>query len=441
MKNALAARETDDLAAFSNGKQPDQMITRGEFVAAFGPEEGARRANRYESGQSFASQYSGLLTKTPGEIEQQLRAMEPKAGEGYAAKQAQFENFQRAAAAVVSERNKDPVAFSIQNFNVAPLDFSSQDVLGQTIAARVGVAQTNTRKYGTPYTLLSTQEKEQLGTMFKNMTAGEKTQMFETLTQSVRDPYAYQSIMSDLKQTDVVTANAGGILGASPTEYGRKSSREMLAGQDAIKAGLKMPSETDLEREFNSRVGGAYAGNPQARQGAFESFKALVAAQMSSSGVNPSEFASEAKGGGGQFGKFADYATERATGGVVEINDSSIVAPYGFVENGRGGDYVETTLRNAWQSHTQSIPFERIGLQTVGDGLYLVTAGAGPYRFDGGDPVGSEMIGNMQFRRFRSSFGSDILQSPDGSMYIRLNRGPVIEGAIGAPVPIPRAGG
>lgn len=403
-RSYVASREADDLAAFGDGKQPPQPLSVGEFVGAYGEVEGMRRWQAYQGAQSFATEMAGLATKTPTEIVATVKAREPKPGEGYAAAAQQYGALVQAANATLSARAEDPITFAANAglADVETLNLQDADAMGAELKKRVGVAQTMNQRYGTRYTLLTKQEAAQMAGLMAGMTAPEKAQFLQTVRGSLPDPVAYQSIMGQLRPDSPVTATAGsimfvggnvalgddGLFSKAPRMDATQVAQRVLAGEDLLnpskgdKAGdgkpkFPMPQDADLRSTWNDYVGTAYAGSPETEAASYQAFRAFYAAEKA--------------GAGDYSGTFDKGAAERAaaavTGGIIDLNGSTIVMPWGMPEV-----YVRDQLRWGWEREAkaaglEAIPFESVDLRTVGDGVYAVTAGTGPVRGKDGQPL------------------------------------------------------
>lgn len=418
-RSYVAAREADDLAAYGDGKQPPQPLSVGEFVGAYGDVEGMRRWQTYQHAQQFASEMTGLATKSPDEIIATVRARTPVPGEGYADASRMHGALVQAANAVLKARADDPVAFAIdaELADAEPLNLQDAGAMGQGLRARVGVAETMAGKYGTRYTLLTKAEATQMAGTMAGMTAPEKAQFLQTVRSSLPDPRAYQSVMAQLRPDSPVTATAGslmavggqvavgraGMFSDAPTMSAAQVAQRVLLGEDLLnpakgdKAGdgkpkFPMPSDTDLRAAWAGYVGAAYAGAPDTEAASYQAFRAFYAAEQAAAGAYDGEFSEDV----------AERAARAVTGGVVDVNDTQIVLPWGMDE-----DVALNALRAQWDSvrgaaGLGSVPFEQIGLQTVGDGLFAVTGGTGPVRGKDGQPLmlrvarGVSMAGGIQ---------------------------------------------
>lgn len=404
LRSLIAARETDDLAAYGDGKAPPQPITADEFIAAFGGVEGAQRWQRYQSAQQYASELSGLATKTPAEIAAVVQSRAPQTGAGYADASRQYGTLVQAANATIAARNDDPVAFAMNAgiADAAPLNLQDADELGAGLKARVGVAQTMAGKYGTRYTLLTKNEATAMSAAMGGMTAAEKASFLQTVRGSIGDPMAYQSIMAQLRPDSPVTATAGsimvnggtvrvgrgGMFSDAPTMTGAQVAQRVLIGEDLLnptkgdksgdgKPKFPMPQDSLLRTTWADYVGTAYAGAPDTEADSYQAFRAFYAAELAQAGDYSGQFNADA----------AERAAAAVTGGVADVNGSRIVLPWGTPEA-----FVIDTLRKGWKEQAAAnglgpVPFEAIDLQTVGDGVYAVLAGTGPVRGKDGRPL------------------------------------------------------
>lgn len=404
-RSYIAGREADDLAAFGDGKQPTDPLGPSDFIEAFGGVEGARRWQGYQHAQQFASEVVGLSTKTPAEIASTLKGREPSAdAPGYAMAARAHGALVQAANHVMTQRAADPMAYAMGAglATAEPLNFQDAEAMGAELKNRIGVAETMAQKYGTAYTLLTKDEIGAMSGMMGGMTAPEKAQFLQTVRTSLPDPRAYQSIMGQLRPDSPVTAtagsimyvggqvevSAGGMFSQGQTLRADQVAQRVLMGEDLLnptkgakgqdgKPKFPMPSETDLRALWSDYTGPAYAGSPDTEAASYQAFRAFYAAEVASSGDYSGEFSEDV----------ARRAAAAVTGGVADVNGSAIVLPWGVNEN-----FAVDSLRRDWEAQRTAagldqVPFEQIGLMTVGDGLYAVTAGTGPVRGRDGRPL------------------------------------------------------
>jgi hypothetical protein len=392
-RSYIAAREADDLAAYGDGQQPPDPLGAGEFIAAFGGVDGARRWQAYQHAKLYAADVATFASKTPDEIAALVAERAPAPGAGYADASRAHTARVQAAVATVQQRAADPVQFAMDNglSPVQPLDFTNADAMAAGLKARVGTASMMSDLYGTGYTLLTKAEATQMGQLLGGMTAPEKAQLLQGIRGALPDARSYQSVMAVLRPDSPVTATAGSILHVGSARSGVRAdavAQRLLVGEDLLnppksasgadgKPKFPMPPETDLRQAWTDYVGTAYAGSPDTEGASYQAFRAYYAAEQAQAGDYTGTF----------NGDSAARAAEAVTGGVVEVNESTIVLPWG-----QGERYVIDSLRQSWEAQRTgaglpSVPFEQIGLQTVGDGVYAVTAGTGPVRGADGQPM------------------------------------------------------
>lgn len=398
-RSLISARETDDLAAYGDGKAATNPITAGEFIKAYGGVEGARRFAAYKSAQGYASEMSGFKTATPEQIVATVKAKEPQPGEGYAVAAQQHNVAVQAANAVLTQRAEDPQQFAMDNGLSAgqPLNFQDAEEMGAGLSARMGVADTMATKYGTRYTLLTKGEATQMSAMLGGMTAPEKAAFVKQIRTSLPDDRAYQSIMGQIRQDSPVTAMAGSIMTqTSPVmvKPGGWASRAeviqadrvgmmILAGEDILNPakGIKgadgkggtfpMPSDGEMRDAWMAEVGDAYRGDPATASASYQAFRAFYAAAAHQAG----------KGDGELDGEIADLAARSVSGGVTEHNGRSVVMPWGM-----GEDAFIDALRLQYEAQARAagvtVDFDAVEFLTTGNGVYRPSLGMTPLQFE-----------------------------------------------------------
>lgn len=409
LRAAVAVRENDDLAAFADGKAVAQPISSGEFVAAFGPVEGMRRAEAYGRGQQFAGALSQLATMAPEDINRTVAEWDARAqpGAGYENAAKYRDALVHARAVVLQQRHEDPIAFAAGAglATIEPLNLADPEAMGAELKNRAGVAATMRDKYRTPYSLLTRGEVDSMTATMRAMSAPEKADFLATVRGSLPDAVPYHSIMAQLRPDSPVTATAGsmlalpagakvaigddGMFSAAPTMTGAQVARTILIGEDLLnppkdakgqdgKPKFALPSDKDLRLTWAEYTGTAYAGAPEAEQSSFQAYRAFYAAEAARLGQYDGEFNEDV----------AQQAARAVTGGVEWVGGSQIVLPYGV-----GAETTLDLLKAQWSTAraaaglSPSIDLGAVNLQTVGDGLYAVSAGTGPVRDKAGRPI------------------------------------------------------
>lgn len=402
-RSFVASREADDLAAFGDGKAPPQPLTVGEFVGAYGEVEGMQRFQRYQTANQYASELAGLATKTPAEIQATLVARQPQAGPGYATTAPMYATLARAAQATLQARQADPIAFAQSSglTDQGPLDLSNADAFSSGLSARVGLAQTMSQKYGTPYTLLTRAEAQGLSATLAGQTSAEKAAFLQQIRGALPSARAYQSVMTSLRPDSPVTALAGSILvqqrpvQISSSSWFRRGqsmpadqvAMRIIEGEDLLnpaladkksdgKPKLPLPPEGDLRAQWTSVVGDAYRGSPQTEADSYQAFRAFYAAEVARKGKYDGELDADT----------ARLAAHAVTGGVADVNGAMTVMPWGMPES----DFL-TVAREQWdgvaRANGLSDPFDSVTLQAVAAGRYAVVQGTDVLRGRDGQPL------------------------------------------------------
>lgn len=402
-RSFVATREQDDLAAFGDGKQPPQPLTAGEFIGAYGDVEGMQRWTRYQTAQQYSTELSGLATKTPEEIAATVKAREPQAGPGYASSAPMHATLVRAANATLQARHDDPIAFAMSSglTDQKPLDLTNAQAFTAGLSARVGLAQTMSQKYQTPYSLLTKSEATALSATMGGMTSPEKVQFLASIRGALPNARAYQSIMTSIRPDSPVTAIAGSILvQQNPVQVqaggwfsrGQAMAPDQVAmriieGEDILnpakadaksdgKPKLPMPNESDLRAQWLDVVGDAYRGSAQTEADSYQAYRAFYAAEVARRGKYDGELDTGV----------AQLAAKAVTGGVADVNGAKTVMPWGMPET----DFLDRA-REQWDAVARANgladPFDSVQLQAVSNGRYAVVQGLDVVRGKGGAPL------------------------------------------------------
>jgi hypothetical protein len=311
---------------------------------------------------------------------------------------------QQAARQVMEQRAEDPIAFASAAglAQVQQLDLSQPEAFTAELRNRVGVAATMRDKYGTGYTLLSKAEATGLSQRFASMTAPERAALLRDMRGALPAEEPYMSIMGQIRTDSPVTALAGSIMvqkGAPIVSPGGMFSRaqaitpdrvalRILEGEDLLNptraqgqtdgrgASFPMPKESDMRAQWTAVVGDAYRGAPQTEATAYQAFRAFYAAEAAAKGINTGDLDPD----------IAELATRAVTGGIAEVNDSSIILPYGMDET-LFMDAARISYAQAAERAGIPTSFESVGLQTIGNGVYMAIDGTAPLTDAQGRPL------------------------------------------------------
>jgi hypothetical protein len=103
-------RARDAEAAFLSVGRFDAAPTREEFVRAYGPEEGPKRADRLDDIKRLGDDIRSLQSMTQEEMRGAVAGYAPTLGEGFRDQAGRQQAMQRAAAEVIKRREEDPAA-------------------------------------------------------------------------------------------------------------------------------------------------------------------------------------------------------------------------------------------------------------------------------------------------------------------------------------------
>lgn len=393
----LVQTEDDHMAAFANGESVPQPLTAAQFVNAYGTDEGAQRFENYHRAQVMAGDIASLKLMPPEQQTQLLERNKPDpAKPGYALDAKRYDILVNAANTVNEARSKDPMQYAIQNGigGAQAIDFNSLDTLGTQLANRAAVAKTMQGTYRVPGVLLTNAEASTLSAGFGAMTTEQKKSYLTTMQRSVTDPAAYRSLLQQIAPDSPVTAKAGALMQKQAFSVPRwfKSDENYIPGdvagimlegeallnpskaskkQDGVGKQFPMPSDDKLRPDFAARVGKAYAGLPAIADADYQAVRAYYAGRMARLGDISGDVNS----------RVLQEAITAVTGGVSDINGKGeVLRPWGM-----GETQFEDAAKAAFDAEIKRMGLTGsnadnwgvYGLQSAGDGRYLVKSGAG----------------------------------------------------------------
>lgn len=301
---------------------------------------------------------------------------------------------QRAAA------RDDPINFAVrQGFveqedpAVQPLNLAEPAALGDALHARLTVARGVAAKYGTLVKPLTTEERDMLTSMLRKASPTDKQNYFGGLANALGNDFdGYKAVMAQVAPDDTVTAHAGIMAGrgrmatytGQELEPGQANNVAtlILQGQAVLHPNRKedgspekgklwpMPPEKDMDMLFKDYERDAFAGNAAARNGFYQTAKAIYAARSVEAGDSSGALDSARW----------DEAMRLSTGGIARVNGRSVVLPWGMNE-GQFKDQLTRRIEDvAASGRLAEGVAERLKdtpLRATGDGMYLFQAGDG----------------------------------------------------------------
>jgi hypothetical protein len=249
----------------------------------------------------------------------------PVPGDGFANRQRNYEILQRAVQQTVEARQKDPIAFAMQNpaFGFKPInDFANGQAVAQELGKRRDSMGRIAGDYGTRPAVLTDKEAEAFGQYLGTLQTPDKARTLGAVAAAAGAP-GVQSISAQLRDKDNTLAIAALLSGkretfthwlGRPDTYGPDAALLYLEGKDAIaqkRARIDETAETGVKAEIFKAIDGVYQ-TPQER-----------------------DFAAEAAYG--IYGKLkadgnddVEHAVQLATGGLMDFNGGKIAKPYGW---------------------------------------------------------------------------------------------------------------
>lgn len=414
-RSLLDERVRDASAAYMRGVEFPNAPTQQDFLAGYGLREGNLRYTEFRNNQ-IAGQYIGSFRNLPTQsIEGVVAGLKPgtdDGGEGYAARAATYDAVVKAAGEVIRQRKADPIQYSLATGQAKPLDLSSQQNFGSSIALRASQINDLSKTYGTPVTFFSKEEAAQIGHFFRDAPVSQQSAYLDTIHKSTGGGKTYMAALQQISVNAPSAAVAGILMDKPGGVVAEKNwfnpdvsvspstaSQTILAGAAARKGskeakGITMPKENDMRLEFSDTVKDAFAGDAQGASMAYDVAKDYYAGVMAQKGDVSGELDSDVW----------KQAINVATGGVHDYNGmGNVLLPWGM-----SSEQFDKEVNQAWETQVTGAgvkaPPGQYGLQSYGDSQYLVKLGTG-YLLK---PDGSPVIIDLTQQRLR--FTGDIPQ-------------------------------
>jgi hypothetical protein len=278
----------------------------------------------------------------------------------------------------------------------APLDMSKPETIPDELTKRIGTAKMMADTYGTPYKVLTNGEVSQFTTVLRTMPTQVKMNYLDQIrVGTLSDQRAYMSIMTSIAADSPVTAVAGSMLvktqaatlpggwaGHDITVQPRDVAATILEGeailnptaadkkQDGRGGKFPMPKENDLQLAFNDTVGSAFRGDAKGYETAYQAYKAYYAGKASRDGIISDAL----------DGSRAKEAVFAITGGVTDYNgNGEVLKPWGMPDDqfkDRVQKSFDQQMAAAGLKGSVMDSLSSYGLQSMGEGKYLVTNGS-----------------------------------------------------------------
>lgn len=403
-RESLRGKVQDATAAYmTNGFAPNAP-NEAEFIRAYGQAEGIGHYREFQNVAALGQTLQQVKTLPAADLADLARIAKPTPGEGFAAKQHNYEILTQAIDQVQQARSSDPVGYALTtgSYGIKQIQrFDDQQGLAQELSRRAAAATQMAADYGTTPQLLTKGEAKVLSATIKAQPVeGQKVQL-ATLYQGVKDMGLFKQTMQQLAPDNPTMAVAGiyQARGLHTTES-RDVADLILRGQAILTPNtredgkghmggeslIKMPEAKLLLSDWNHVTGDAFKGKEQAADLFMQTSKAIYAARSAEEGDYSGVIDS----------KRWKASIMLATGGVESHNGSSIVMPYGM-----GYDKFQNTLKvqaeqivkNGGALNTTAREMMRLPVENVGDGRYMFRRGAGYLVDKNGRPVIADLSG------------------------------------------------
>lgn len=327
-------------------------------------------------------------------------------------------NLMRLSTAVRQNANlmeNQPLLFAANRngIDVQPVDFSgagSEDGKAQiaaTISDRMSTIHALREQYGPQIGMqpLLPQETAQLHSQLDSATPPERAQLLTSLRDAFNNDDAYQSVLRRIAPGSPVTAIAGQMTGAmapasTPAWYDRTyapkkedvervlrgeallnpaaGGKEATAGEEkgkgALKTGMPMPPDKELQQRFGREAAGLFEDRPQLADAYYSVFKSAYAALLAEKGDMR---------GTGSSGLEAQ-ALKIALGTKVDVNGSSLSVPAGMdptrfaglVQNAVADAATRMKAPENWPDYIRGYQLRELG--GLGSGRYELRNGNVP---------------------------------------------------------------
>ncbi len=282
----------------------------------------------------------------------------------------------RANAAVKS----DPLSYAAQaGVAVPPIDAANP----ASFRARERAAATTKARFGGAYTVLTDEEAAERAGVWGTGSAAERMAVLDELS-GFQGPYR-AAAFRQVAGKDPVLGHAGWLL-ARPG--GQTKARDIVAGQEILKANPKLAPVAEARDEARAVLGGALDRIPGAKLGVGDAARALYAARASRNGLD--EFRPEV------FERYVSSvlgenrgADGVQRGGLGAYRDEPVLLPSfmsadefeGSLRRATAADFARAAGGKAavWPDGrpVADAVLQRARVQAVGDGLYELRPGSG----------------------------------------------------------------
>jgi len=403
-RETLRSKVQDSSAAFMATGFAPNAPNEAEFIRAYGQAEGVRNYRDFQNVATLGQTLQQVRTLPTADLASMLETAKPTPGDGFAARQHNYEILTHAISTVQKARQEDPVAYALtsKSFGLSPIqNFNDSKGLAGELSRRAAAAPLMATNYGTAPQLLTKSEASALSATIKAVPVESQKAQLATIYAGIKDMGLFKQTMQAIAP-DNPTAAVAGIYQARglKTTQDQDVADLILRGQAILTPNkktdgsgheggqslIKMPEAKLMLSDWNAVTGDAFKGKEQAGDLFQQTAKAIYAARSAEEGDYSGLIDS----------KRWKASIMLATGGIESHNGSRVVMPYGL-----GYDQFQNALKATAESvvksggalNTTAAEMMRLPVENIGDGRYIFRRGAGYLVSKDGRPVVADLSG------------------------------------------------
>lgn len=426
-KQDIADRYNDSIQAAQFGLKNPITVSRAELNILY-PKDAQRRWDGLQMMAGAAAQAKDFDGMKPEDIQKVLDAKKPTVGGPEATFAiSSYETLARAAQQSIASRNQDPAQFAIDSgAGWKPLDLKNAQNAMDQLKSRANTQEQVSDQTGVNTPLLTKTETQAFTSWLGSQPPAQRLQTLAQLRTTLPSDVAYSALLKQIAPQSPLTAIAGTTLDRptinAPSWYNPKFSTDPMVGQrilegeailrdkgeKGIKSTFPMPSDKDLQSQFQSAIGGSnsdlFRGRDQTLEAYYAAYKAAYAAEANQEGRTDGVIHSD----------IAQKAAEMVIGHATTYGHTSLVVPSGMDPTrfeGTVDKASHSALEAGGYSESDIAALRGYGLRELGDtlgtGRYVVING-------NGDPLKSKSGANtviVDLNKFRSQHTS-VYQDP-----------------------------
>ncbi len=389
--------------------------SKDNLTRVFGPVEGPRAYDQVVYTQQVGAAMKNISAMPAGQVAALVQSLAPVGGPEFADKNPTFNHLVTAVRQRQTMMDKDWIQYAQDNKvgGVQPVDFNTPEGFQKSINARIPLAISGGRDYGTdaPHAL-SKDEAAHLGDMLTRLTPQDQIQYLAALRKGTanHDEW-YQDVLTQVapKNTALATAGrmavrVGSVQTATGQQDGTMVAKFVLEGEHILK-GKTLDDETNSGRpqRFNEKlllvnfwdvVGPNAFASPDGQRSAqiqndtYQAVRNYLAADSTHKGKTFEEASMDRA--------TVENAVNAVTGGVTKVGGSHLFRPWGMSEGAFNSQFqgaVKTAIDVAGLKGSSLDAPDGFKYINVDEGRYVVTNNAGQVLYGKHGAVTVDMSG------------------------------------------------